>query len=204
MAFVDLCGSLWFFVDLCGSLWFFVDLCGSLWIFVVDMLPAVGSTRKSSYIPCSTSTKTPWSQNCHPGPSSCVFETHPSGISLLFGWNVRPTASPLVCPSASMLCRLRLATAFALMAHPTMCFSTLDTTKVASSILRVEHLPEPVASTQEEARRFLHAASENHVPLAVIADGQGKGRGTNERAWESGKGILVLTICIPVYTVRFC
>ena len=70
--FVVLCGPLWIFVVLCGPLWFFVDLCGSLWIFVVDMLPAVGSTRKSSYIPCSTSTKTTWSQNRHRGPSSCV------------------------------------------------------------------------------------------------------------------------------------
>ena len=55
----------------------------------------------------------------------------------------------------------------------------------------------------EEARRFLHAAPENQIPLAVIADEQGKGRGTNERAWESRKGNLVLTICIPMNTVRF-
>ena len=82
-----------------------------------------------------------------------------------------------------------------------MCFSTLDTSKVDSSILRVEHLTEPVASTQEEARRLLHAAPENRIPLAVIADEQVKGRGTNGRTWESGKGNLFLTMCIPMDTV---
>ena len=156
MAFVDLCGSLWFFVDLCGSLWFFVDLCGSLWTFV-DLC---GSLWLACFQP-SDQCENQATYHVRPlrrrhgvriviGAPHLAFETHPSGISLLFGWNAWPTTSPLVCPSASMLCRLRLATtAFALMARPTMCFSTLDTTKVASSILRVEHLPEPVASTQE-------------------------------------------------------
>jgi len=86
--------------------------------------------------------------------------------------------------------------------------------------LTVHHFrQEPIRSTQDEARRLLHEqqqSSQQQSPqqqqqqqhdnnnnhdsptfLAVIADQQTAGRGTNGRSWEGAPGNLYLTLCLP-------
>lgn len=64
--------------------------------------------------------------------------------------------------------------------------------------LRIEHRTSPVASTQDEARQLLHEDSKEW--LAVIADEQTQGRGTQGRRWEGGRrqGNLYLTLAVPM------
>jgi BirA family transcriptional regulator, biotin operon repressor / biotin---[acetyl-CoA-carboxylase] ligase len=77
-----------------------------------------------------------------------------------------------------------------------------------SSYLIWHHLTEPIGSTQDEARKLLQQYRGDKA-LAVLADIQLEGRGTQGRKWESqnnispeGKykkdGNLYLTICIPL------
>lgn len=76
----------------------------------------------------------------------------------------------------------------------------------ASSELEVFHLKKTVESTQEEAKRLLserHERNENAIasPLAVIADNQSNGRGTNGRSWVASTGNLYLTLGIPMEAI---
>jgi BirA family biotin operon repressor/biotin-[acetyl-CoA-carboxylase] ligase len=64
------------------------------------------------------------------------------------------------------------------------------------------HAAAPVSSTQDEARRLLREWKHQHhrKPLAVLADAQTAGRGTQGRTWlssESGPGVH-LTVCLPI------
>lgn len=68
------------------------------------------------------------------------------------------------------------------------------------------HCKEPIGSTQDEARRLLHQQHPMEKALAVFADIQLEGRGTQGRRWERGDafssdaqkdGNLYLTVCIP-------
>jgi biotin-[acetyl-CoA-carboxylase] ligase BirA-like protein len=62
------------------------------------------------------------------------------------------------------------------------------------------HLTEPVESTQDEARRLLKQHDNATKCLAVVADRQTHGRGTQGRKWEGEdgrKGNLYLTVCVP-------
>jgi BirA family transcriptional regulator, biotin operon repressor / biotin---[acetyl-CoA-carboxylase] ligase len=68
------------------------------------------------------------------------------------------------------------------------------------------HFTEPIGSTQDEARRLLHEQHPMEKALAVFADVQLEGRGTQGRRWERGDtssddvrkdGNLYLTVCIP-------
>jgi biotin-[acetyl-CoA-carboxylase] ligase BirA-like protein len=76
--------------------------------------------------------------------------------------------------------------------------------EVRSSLhLMFHHLKQPVGSTQDEARRLLRErpADEADKCLAVLADQQNQGRGTQGRKWESvpGRaGNLYLTVCVPM------
>lgn len=65
-------------------------------------------------------------------------------------------------------------------------------------------LDEPIGSTQDETKRLLSLAAkqtkDNHkmtTALAVLADQQTNGRGTNGRTWEGNKGNVHLTIAVP-------
>jgi BirA family biotin operon repressor/biotin-[acetyl-CoA-carboxylase] ligase len=65
------------------------------------------------------------------------------------------------------------------------------------------HLKQPVGSTQDEARRLLRErhGDEAGKCLAVLADQQNQGRGTQGRKWESvpGRaGNMYLTVCVPM------
>jgi BirA family biotin operon repressor/biotin-[acetyl-CoA-carboxylase] ligase len=78
----------------------------------------------------------------------------------------------------------------------------LDTNKY----VLLQHSRDAVNSTQDEARRFLHAAAINNIStakpcFAVLADQQLYGRGTHGRAWESGTGNLYLTVAVPMTDV---
>jgi BirA family biotin operon repressor/biotin-[acetyl-CoA-carboxylase] ligase len=69
--------------------------------------------------------------------------------------------------------------------------------------LMFHHLKEPVGSTQDEARRLLRErhGDEAGKCLAVLADQQNQGRGTQGRKWESvpdRAGNLYLTVCVPM------
>lgn len=77
-----------------------------------------------------------------------------------------------------------------------------------SSNLIWHHLTEPISSTQDEARRLLYQHHPVDKALAVFADIQLEGRGTQGRKWERGDisffeggprkdGNLYLTVCIP-------
>jgi BirA family biotin operon repressor/biotin-[acetyl-CoA-carboxylase] ligase len=80
-----------------------------------------------------------------------------------------------------------------------------------SPYLRLEHITTPVGSTQDEARRLLQQQPTLLLPsedknnnkntrsfLAVLADTQLNGRGTQGRYWEGRQeGNLYLTICVP-------
>ena len=63
--------------------------------------------------------------------------------------------------------------------------------------MAIHHLTEPVASTQDEARKLL-TESKGEQFFAVIADQQQAGRGTNGRNWESSTGNLYLTVALPM------
>jgi BirA family biotin operon repressor/biotin-[acetyl-CoA-carboxylase] ligase len=69
--------------------------------------------------------------------------------------------------------------------------------------LMFHHLKQPVGSTQDEARRLLRErhGDEAGKCLAVLADQQNQGRGTQGRKWESvpGRaGNMYLTVCVPM------
>ena len=70
--------------------------------------------------------------------------------------------------------------------------------------MKIYHVKEPIASTQDEARRLLLQRNENTQPaddeqfIAVVADRQEAGRGTNGRTWESSAGNLYLTVGLPM------
>ncbi|GKY99588.1 hypothetical protein MPSEU_000913100 [Mayamaea pseudoterrestris] len=85
-----------------------------------------------------------------------------------------------------------------------------------SHLIHWEHIKIPIQSTQDEARRLLHERAatvdvavdpQGDQPstlqpfLAVLADVQRQGRGTQGRHWEGGQGNetgnMYLTICIP-------
>jgi BirA family biotin operon repressor/biotin-[acetyl-CoA-carboxylase] ligase len=76
--------------------------------------------------------------------------------------------------------------------------------------LHFVHRTEPVASTQEEVRRLLdefandddeHEVSKGHQCLAVLANVQTAGRGTQGRTWKAAPGNLYLTVAIPIQTI---
>jgi len=100
----------------------------------------------------------------------------------------------------------------------TILLNALTATSTSHSLLEVHHVQQTaVGSTQDEARKLLQArvagtaavttnndGSVITVPqqqkcLAVIADLQSAGRGTQGRKWEGGgrKGNLYLTVCVP-------
>jgi len=73
----------------------------------------------------------------------------------------------------------------------------MSTAIESSPSLTIHYMEEPVGSTQDEARRLLkERRDEENKCLAVVADEQTMGRGTQGRKWESGgrKGNLYLTI----------
>ena len=65
--------------------------------------------------------------------------------------------------------------------------------------MKIHHVKQPIASTQDEARRLLldNTPSVDEF-LAVVADQQEAGRGTNGRTWESSTGNMYLTVGIPM------
>jgi biotin-(acetyl-CoA carboxylase) ligase len=92
------------------------------------------------------------------------------------------------------------------MTNKTVLQTALFSSDYSSASLSVFHLKESVGSTQDEARAILHArdASDRERCIAVIADEQTQGRGTQGRKWEGGsrKGNLYLTIGIPFDSIR--
>jgi len=69
------------------------------------------------------------------------------------------------------------------------------------------HLTDPVESTQDESRRLLLNHTNTNKALAVLADIQTRGRGTQGRKWERGGGSnissssdgnLYLTVSLPL------
>lgn len=76
----------------------------------------------------------------------------------------------------------------------------------SSEKIEVIHLHETVESTQEEAKRILEErisksediSSSMPIMIAVLADGQSKGRGTSGRSWVSTQGNLFLTCAFAV------
>lgn len=95
--------------------------------------------------------------------------------------------------------------AFAVAGNKTRMLMSAASMMNSSPYLTFHHLKEPVASTQDEARRLLRErnnvdeASDNKC-LAVLADQQIQGRGTKGRNWEGGDrtGNLYLTVCVPM------
>lgn len=94
----------------------------------------------------------------------------------------------------------------------TVLASYLAAGGTGSSNLIFHHLREPVNSTQDEARRFLQQLEPETRALAVVADIQVAGRGTQGRKWENAAvepspasdgtamsdGNLYLTVCLPL------
>lgn len=78
---------------------------------------------------------------------------------------------------------------------------SLESILVSSEKMEVIHLHQTVESTQEEAKRILAERTSKYgtVPtmMAVLADGQNKGRGTSGRSWVSTQGNLFLTCAFP-------
>jgi len=70
--------------------------------------------------------------------------------------------------------------------------------------MEVIHLHQTVESTQEEAKRILEEriskSETSDIPtmIAVLADGQSKGRGTSGRSWVTTQGNLFLTCAFPM------
>ena len=76
--------------------------------------------------------------------------------------------------------------------------------------MKIHHVKEPIASTQDEARRLLLQRNDERSNsdtvqladdeefLAVVADQQEAGRGTNGRTWESSAGNMYLTVALPM------
>lgn len=80
------------------------------------------------------------------------------------------------------------------------CSSNSNVYVTSYDRLEIHHFrDEPIGSTQDEARRLLQQLrpSIEGPYLAVMADEQSHGRGTSGRRWESGRGNLYLTVCIP-------
>lgn len=73
------------------------------------------------------------------------------------------------------------------------------------SVLRLEnidiyHVRRTVGSTQDEVRRLL----DDYRPrgsLAVVAENQSDGRGTNGRTWVATEGNLFLSVAVPMQTI---
>jgi BirA family transcriptional regulator, biotin operon repressor / biotin---[acetyl-CoA-carboxylase] ligase len=70
-----------------------------------------------------------------------------------------------------------------------------------SAHLHWTHFTEPIASTQDEARRILDAGLTDNACLAVLADFQTAGRGTQGRQWQGETGNLYLTVAMPLSVI---
>lgn len=128
---------------------------------------------------------------------SRIFSSAPSYVTLPHNTVIRSTTKQLGIRQPSIWSSART------FAHKT-AQNKLESIVFSSEKMEVIHLHQTVESTQEEAKRVLEKrisqedASSIPIIIAVLADGQSKGRGTSGRSWVTTKGNLFLTCAFAV------